>query len=90
MPYLVTDGVRAVMHMRSDVYLEPVQIPVGYARASGRLGAALLANTPVLEILTEGGVVAGVRTPRGEIRARVVVDAAGAWLRLVAALGGSR
>ena len=25
MPYLVTEGVRAVMHMRTDVYLEPVR-----------------------------------------------------------------
>jgi glycine/D-amino acid oxidase-like deaminating enzyme len=89
MPYLATDGVRAAMHVRSDVYLEPVQIPAGYARASGRMGAALLPHTPVEEIVTEGGAVAGVRTPRGEIRARTVVDAAGAWLRLVAALGGS-
>jgi glycine/D-amino acid oxidase-like deaminating enzyme len=89
MPYLATDGVRAVMHMRSDVYLEPVQIPAGYAMASGRLGAALLPHTPVEEILTESGAVTGVRTSRGEIRARVVVDAAGAWLRRVAALGGS-
>ena len=89
MPYLVTDGVRAVMHMRSDVYLEPVQVPLGYARASARLGAMLLPNTPVEEILTESGTVAGVRTPGGEIRAPVVVDAAGAWLRAVAARGGS-
>jgi glycine/D-amino acid oxidase-like deaminating enzyme len=89
MPYLVTEGVRAVMHMRSDLYLEPVQIPLGYARASARLGAMLLPNTPVLEILAEGGAVAGVRTSRGEIRARIVVDAAGAWLSVVAAQGGS-
>jgi glycine/D-amino acid oxidase-like deaminating enzyme len=89
MPYLATDGVRAAMHVRSDIYLEPVQVPAGYARASGRLGAVLLPHTPVEEIVTEGGVVAGVRTPRGEIRARIVVDAAGAWLRRVAALGGS-
>ena len=89
MPYLVTDGVLAVMHMRTDVYLEPVQVPIGYARASARLGATLLPNTPVQEILTEGGTVAGVRTPRGEIRAPVVVDAAGAWLRVVAAQGGA-
>jgi glycine/D-amino acid oxidase-like deaminating enzyme len=89
MPYLATDGVRAAMHMRSDVYLEPVQIPAGYARASGRLGATLLQHTPVEEILTESGAVTGVRTSRGEIRARVVIDAAGAWLRRVAALGGS-
>ena len=88
-PYLVTEGVRAVMHVRSDLYLEPVQVPLGYARASARLGATLLANTPAQEILTEGGGVAGVRTPRGEIRARIVVDAGGAWLRVVAAQGGS-
>ncbi len=89
MPYLETNGVRAVMHMRSDVYLEPVQIPHGYARASGKLGASLLPNTRVEEVLTAGGAVAGVRTARGEIRAPVVVDAAGAWLRLVASFGGS-
>jgi glycine/D-amino acid oxidase-like deaminating enzyme len=78
-----------VMHMRSDVYLEPVQVPLGYARASARLGATLAPNTPVLEILIEGGAVAGVCTSRGEIRARIVVDAAGAWLSVVAAQGGS-
>jgi glycine/D-amino acid oxidase-like deaminating enzyme len=89
MPYLVTDGVRAVMHVRSDLYLEPVQVPLGYARASARLGAAVLANTPVLEILSEGASVVGVRTSRGEIRSAIVVDAAGAWLRAVAAQGGS-
>jgi glycine/D-amino acid oxidase-like deaminating enzyme len=89
MPYLVTDGVRAVMHVRSDVYFEPVQVPLGYARASAALGATLLAHTPVEEILTEGGAVAGVRTPGGEIRAPIVVDAAGAWLRMVAAQGGA-
>ena len=90
MPYLSTEGVRAVMHMRSDVYLEPVQIPAGYARACGRLGGILLPNTRVDGILIEGGAVAGVATPSGEIRARIVVDAAGAWLRRVAELGASR
>jgi glycine/D-amino acid oxidase-like deaminating enzyme len=89
MPYLVTEGVRAVMHVRSDLYLEPVQVPLGYIKASARLGAALLPNTPALEILAQGGAARGVRTPRGEIEAPVVVDAAGAWLRLVAASGGA-
>jgi glycine/D-amino acid oxidase-like deaminating enzyme len=76
------------MHMRTDVYLEPVQVPIGYARASARLGATLLPNTPAEEILVTAGAVAGVRTSRGEIEAPVVVDAAGAWLRVVAAQGG--
>ncbi len=88
-PFLHTEGVRAVMHMRSDVYLEPAQIPAAYARACGRLGSVLLPNTRVEEIITEAGSVAGVHTSRGEIRSPVVVDAAGAWLRLVAAHAGS-
>jgi glycine/D-amino acid oxidase-like deaminating enzyme len=89
MPFLHAEGVKAVMHMRSDVYLEPEQIPLAYAAAAGKLSAALLPNTEVQEIQTTGGRVFGVRTNRGEIRAPVVVDAAGAWLRAVAALGGS-
>lgn len=90
MPFLHTEGVLAVMHMRTDIYLEPRQIPEGYARACARLGAALLPHTRVQEIVTEGGAVAGVRTSSGgEIRAPVVVDAAGGWLRHVAALGGA-
>jgi glycine/D-amino acid oxidase-like deaminating enzyme len=90
MPYLVTDSVRAVMHMRTDIYLEPVQVPIGYGRASARLGAALLPYTPVEEILIDTGTVSGVRTPRGEIHAPVVVDAAGAWLRIVAAQAAAK
>jgi glycine/D-amino acid oxidase-like deaminating enzyme len=89
MPFLHTEGVKAVMHMRSDVYLEPEQIPLGYAAAAGKLGTALLPNTEVQEILTTSGKVSGVGTNRGEVRAPVVVDAAGAWLRAVAARGGS-
>jgi glycine/D-amino acid oxidase-like deaminating enzyme len=89
MPYLSTEGVLGVMHMRSDVYLEPAQIPAGYARACGKLGATLLPDTDVQEIMVEDGVVAGVRTSRGDLQARIVVDAAGAWLRKVAALGRS-
>jgi len=59
MPFLRTEDVRAVMHMRTDVYLEPRQIPEGYARAAARLGATVLPYTPVQEIITDGGAVAG-------------------------------
>lgn len=47
-------------------------------------------NTPVTDVLHEGGRVLGVRTPRGEIRAPVLVDAAGAWATLVAEVAGIR
>jgi glycine/D-amino acid oxidase-like deaminating enzyme len=90
MPYLQTKGILAVTHMRTDVYLEPVQVPLGYARASAQLGATLLPETRVTGIVTEQRAVARVLTDKGEIRTGVVVDAAGAWLRLVAELANGR
>ena len=89
MPFLRTKGVRAVTHLRSDIYLEPRQVPEGYARACARLGTFVLPHTPVHGMLTEGGVLSGVQTSGGVIRTATVVDAAGGWLRQVAALGGS-
>ena len=89
MPHLQIGGVRAVMHMRTDIYLDPRQVPAGYARAAGRLGAALLPNTRLDGIETKAGQVSAVETSRGRIRAGIVVDAAGAWLRRVAEAGRS-
>jgi 4-methylaminobutanoate oxidase (formaldehyde-forming) len=89
-PFLRPEGIRAVTYARRDVYLEPGQIPRGYVRAAVRLGATLLANTGVTGIAIDGGAVQGVVTDRGEIQAPVVVDAAGAWTRQVAAGVGLR
>jgi glycine/D-amino acid oxidase-like deaminating enzyme len=88
MPFLETKGICAVSHMQTDVYLEPAQLPLGYARAAARLGATLYPNTRVTSIRTRKGTVERVETDRGAIRTGVVVDAAGAWLRAVAELAG--
>jgi glycine/D-amino acid oxidase-like deaminating enzyme len=90
MPFLETRGIRAVTFSPTDLYLEPAQIPVGYAKAAGKLGAAMLPRTRVTAISIEKGTVAGVTTDKGAIRCRVVVDAAGAWARQVASLARSR
>jgi 4-methylaminobutanoate oxidase (formaldehyde-forming) len=89
-PFLETLGIRAAIYTPSDLYLEPVQIPVGYARAAARLGATLLPNTTVTAIRVREGSVQGVVTDKGEIRSPVVVDAAGAWTRVVGELAGER
>ena len=44
------------------------------------------ANTPVSEVLIEGGKAIGVKTPNGEFHAPVLVNAAGPWSYLVAEL----
>ena len=89
MPFLETRGIRAVTFSPTDLYLEPAQIPVGYSRAAGKLGAAMLPHTRVTGITVKDGAVKGVSTDKGEISCRFVVDAAGAWTRLVASLASS-
>ena len=89
-PFLQTEGILAVAHTRTDMYLEPEQVALGYARGAERLGATLMPNTRLDGIVVEHGRVTRVVTERGELYAPVVVDAAGGWLRRVAELAGSR
>jgi glycine/D-amino acid oxidase-like deaminating enzyme len=89
-PFLETAGILAVNFSPTDLYLEPSQIPNGYARAAARLGVQMLPHTLVTGIMLHGDAIAGVETEHGPIRCETVVDAAGAWLRAVAALAGAR
>jgi 4-methylaminobutanoate oxidase (formaldehyde-forming) len=89
-PFLDPAGIQGITYTKSDLYLEPVQIPLGYARAAGRLGATLIPNTAVTGIVTKNGAVDGVLTDQGQIRAPIVVDAAGAWTRPVAHMANGR
>jgi 4-methylaminobutanoate oxidase (formaldehyde-forming) len=89
-PFARPDGVTAMWFTPSDLYLEPVQIPRGYANAAARIGVTVLPDTAVTGIRRNGDAVAGVTTNRGEISAAIVVDAAGAWAREVAAEAGIR
>jgi glycine/D-amino acid oxidase-like deaminating enzyme len=90
MPFLTAKGVRAVTFTSTDLYLEPGQIASGYARAAARLGATLLPKTLVTGITLEDGCVEAVMTEEGPLRAPVIVDAAGAWARMVAGMAGNR
>ena len=61
---------------------------MGFAERAGELGARMLPFTRVTGLLCADGRVKGVATTRGEIHAPIVVDAAGAWSRSVAAAAG--
>ena len=82
-PFLEDRGILAMIYSPTDLYLEPVQIPLGYARAAQRLGAEIIEQTAVTAITTRDGAITGVVTDQGEIRTPVVVDAGGAWTRVV-------
>ena len=89
-PFLESEGVVAVLRVGDDMYFDPAQVAVGFARGAQARGATLLPHTAVTRVVIEGGRVEGVETEQGAIRAPVVVDAAGAWTRQVAEASGLR
>jgi glycine/D-amino acid oxidase-like deaminating enzyme len=88
LPILGERGIVAITWSPTDCNVEPSEVPAGYCRAAERLGAVLLSHTAATGFDLDRRGVAGVRTPRGTIATRTVVDAAGAWARIVAATFG--
>jgi glycine/D-amino acid oxidase-like deaminating enzyme len=89
-PHFRAGAARAILHVPDDGWLDPARLAVGFAARAAELGARTRPFTRVTGLLAEGGRVAGVVTDRGETRAPVVVDAAGAWAARVAAGAGLR
>jgi glycine/D-amino acid oxidase-like deaminating enzyme len=90
MPFLRPTGVLGATHLSTDVFLDPAQVPRGYAAAAAKLGAELHPHTRVDGFVADGAKVRRVLTDRGEFEADAVVDAAGAWARRLAELAGSQ
>ena len=96
-PIVEPAGIRAATYITADIYIEPVHLPLAYLRAAAGLGVSLLPFTPATGIDVVDGAVSEVRVQRRgapagsepeSIRTPVVVDAAGAWARLVGDLAG--
>jgi glycine/D-amino acid oxidase-like deaminating enzyme len=88
--FLQPDGVLAVLRVGEDLYFDPRQVAIGYVRGAEAQGATFLPHTTVTRVDVVDGRVRGVETDRGAIRTSIVVDAAGAWTRQVAAAAGIR
>jgi glycine/D-amino acid oxidase-like deaminating enzyme len=84
LPILRERGITAVTWSPTDCNVEPSELPLGYCRAAEEIGATLLPHTPATGFEIGARGVEGVRTSQGTIATQVVVDAAGAWSRLVA------
>ncbi len=89
-PLLEPEGVLAAMWVGEDLYFEPSQVAIGFARGAEAAGASVLPRTTVTRVEVGDGGVTRVETDKGTIRTPVVVDAAGAWTRQVAAASGIR
>jgi sarcosine oxidase subunit beta len=87
-PCVRVDDILGGAFCPTDGYAAPYEVTVGYAAAARRLGVKIQEKCEVTSILRNGARVTGVQTPRGEIQAPVVVNAAGPWGGMVGALAG--
>jgi glycine/D-amino acid oxidase-like deaminating enzyme len=85
--YQPSSAEQAVVWCPEDVYIEePGALVQAYLSACRRLGVQLCESEPAVAVLTSGGRVTGLETTGRRIAAKVVVDAAGAWVRQVGEL----
>jgi len=87
--YYQATGAEFALWCPEDVYIdEPADLVRAYLAAARRHGTEVLERERVTAITLSRGRVDGIETQQRSIRAPVVVDAAGAWTRQVAALAG--
>lgn len=69
-------------------YADPFLCTSSFLESARKLGAQLVQECEVMEIVIQGDRVQGVKTTQGEFAAPIIVNAAGAWAGKVAALAG--
>lgn len=75
----LSERVIAAAHCPLDASVNPLYATLGYAQAAERLGTTIWKQTPATGIIVKDGRVESVMTPKGEIRAKWVVNACGVW-----------
>jgi sarcosine oxidase, subunit beta len=88
-PGLRTDGVLAATFCQRDGIADPNGVTTGFAKGAQAAGVRIERDTEVTGIHVGHGRVTGVATTRGDIRARVVVNAAGPHARAVGRMAGA-
>src|SRR6185503_9219159 len=78
----------ATLWCRSDGYMTPGCVVKAYEHQCRKMGVRFATSTMVEEITIQNGRVAGVKTNRGSVECRYVINAAGAHAYHVAQLAG--
>ncbi|HEX8458102.1 MAG TPA: FAD-binding oxidoreductase [Pyrinomonadaceae bacterium] len=87
-PGLRTDDVLGGSFCQTDGFIAPLKVLHGFTARARERGVRVWTRAEVVGINVEGGRVAGVRTSRGRIETRTVVNASGAWAAETARLAG--
>ena len=76
------------MYCPTDAQADPFKVTQAYARAAENLGALILSSTEVEGIESANGRVSRVVTSRGAVRAKWIINAAGAYAPAIGAMVG--
>jgi glycine/D-amino acid oxidase-like deaminating enzyme len=84
LPDINPDGIAGIVYEPHGGYADPVQATEAYVAAFQTLGGEFRVRTPVRRLLREGGRITGIELDNREVKAGVVVNAAGPWARPLA------
>jgi len=87
-PDLNPEGLLGGTFSPEDGSASPLKAAAAFTRHAQRMGAQFLFNAKVLAIHQNGGKVSGVHTTQGDYSAPVIINAAGAYAKDVAAMVG--
>ena len=89
LPFVRADDLAGGSFCPTDGFIDPLAVMRGFTERAVERGARVWRGAEVTGVDVGGdGRVAGVRTTRGDVATRVVVNAAGAWGAGVARLAG--
>jgi len=83
----IPDALAGTVHEK-DGLADPHSVLSGYLARARELGATILTETEVSDIVEQDGRVAAVETTRGRLESRCVVNAAGPWAGQVGRMAG--
>jgi sarcosine oxidase subunit beta len=87
-PQLRSDDILGGSFCATDGFVDPYSVMKGFMAAAEEHGAKLWRNVEVTGIGVDARGVSGVRTTKGNVAARTVVNAAGPWAAHVARMAG--
>ena len=87
-PLMSPDGLIGGLHYPDDARGTATDSTLALAQRARACGATILEKTPVIDVVTNGRNVTGVRTDAGTIEAEYVVNCTGMWGRQVGAQNG--
>ncbi len=87
-PLFNTDGMLAAAYGPTDGKANPFLVVEGYTKRAKEMGADIRINTEVTGLKTSAGRVTAVATTDGRISANWVIDAAGGYTGVIAAMAG--